>query len=665
MGAGFVRRYGSDVGVEVIQQIEGVVIIDEPPPGSINGVGSGTVFHVGEFADMGLAVAVDGAANVTTKAQPTEVFGSSDYANKFGGFDSTIGDFGDSCGNGFAALSGKKFARLIIAAINLCSSKAVRVYRQLPTCKSATNSAPVVLMQAATVVAGREFRDGANRVNIGTRFSFTALGDYAHAIDGVVAIAGYGAQPTQIFSSATANFLTARGGDPVRKGDILVIGVIGGAGALGSNANTYRVFADATVDTWLTVEMMDGSDFDWTSGTGLPYRVHESTDADSGGAYAIDDAAGYTLPARPLDATVAAAAELNPAVIPPAGTATTWDPLSGLHMMTDPATGLVYDADIQAANAVSDAKIDALYQAALDSSLADKSPRCDINIVTTARESSTIRTLRKSHVLQASAVGFGRMTIQAPELTELVVDDILADADPGVGANRDERVLYTWPGEQIFVKEAVGYAIMGSDGLTHDDGILDLPADARLASVLSNLAPERNPGQATDPIPSVMSTVLGFQRGTPELTMSEYIQFKAKGICAMRFDRTGGGYIFQSGVTTSLTSGRLNINRRRMADFLEDSLAASLSQMSKLPLTTNLKDSIVLQVAAFMDALVSENNPPAQRINGYLLDDKSGNTPVLEAKGIWRLIVKARTLATLDELVLQVSVGEDVDVTAL
>jgi hypothetical protein len=145
--------------------------------------------------------------------------------------------------------------------------------------------------------------------------------------------------------------------------------------------------------------------------------------------------------------------------------------------------------------------------------------------------------------------------------------------------------------------------------------------------------------------------------------MPDYISFKANGIASLRFDRSVGP-IFQSGITTSLTSGEKNINRRRMADFLEDSMAEQFVGFAKLPLTPSLKDTIVGEADAFLAGLLSTNNPPAQRISGYLLDDKSGNTPDLEAKGIFVLIAKVRTLATADEILLQVSAGEGVVVTA-
>ena len=146
------------------------------------------------------------------------------------------------------------------------------------------------------------------------------------------------------------------------------------------------------------------------------------------------------------------------------------------------------------------------------------------------------------------------------------------------------------------------------------------------------------------------------------LDINDYKQFRAKGICALRIDRTAGA-IFQSGITTSLTSGEKNIARRRMADFIEDSLALNLNGFSKQPLTNALKDSSVAEVDSFLNGLLSPNNPPAQRISGYLVDDVSGNTPELEAQGIFVILAKARTTPSADFILIQAHVGESVVVT--
>lgn len=661
--AGFIRRYGFFPGTEIITLIEGVIIVDLPPPGAVNGVGVGTVAVVGEFADMTYAVQVNPTTGVvSTKAQPVEIYSGQDLLDKVGGFDPTIGDTGDSDGNGFITLRNKKFSRLIVVPVNLASPNGVRFWRELATCTAADDPTPVVPISGAQVDAGREFKSGSNRVNNAARVSFTGEGEYAQGVDGAVTAAGADAA-TQTFGSASGSFLTADpDGGPVKEGAILVLGKIDGAGALGANAGTYRVQTAAVSDTQLVVEKLDGSDFDWTTGTALPYRIHPSTDADVGGNHEEGDVAGYLVPARPLDATIAAETTLAPTVVPPAAAATTWDPLSGLKMRTDPTTGLTYTAGVQAVNAVSAAAIDALYDTAIDSLLSDDLPAREVNILVVSRRSTTIRAKQKSHVLTASGQGVGRITMMSPELDTVAVGTVIGDAAPGVGSNRAERVIYCWPGAQTFVPEAVGYLMGTADGQETADGVLDTSLDCWMASVCSNLPPERNPGQASAPIPEIMAPVLGFQRGVSGLGINEYKQFRSKGVAALRIDRTAGP-IFQSGITSSLVSGEKNINRRRMADFLQDSLSQRYVQFAKQPLTDALKDAIVGETDAFLNDLLSPNNPPAQRISGYLIDDVSGNTPDLEAKGIFVVITKVRTLATADFIVLQSEVGENVVVT--
>lgn len=639
-----------------------MVIVDLPPPGAISGVGVGTACILGEFSDMRFAVDVNPITGaVTTKPQPVEIFSGQDLLDKVGGFDETIGKFGSDGGNGFVALRNKRYVRLVVVPINLASANGARLFRDLPTNISATDPTSITPVAAATVVASREFKSGSSRVRLGTRHDFTATGAFAQGVDGDVT--AIGAAVTQTFTSAGSTFLTAKDGSPVQAGDLLVLGKLGEPAALGDNAATYRVTANATLDTQLTVEKLDGASFDWTTGAALPFRLHPASDGDSGGQVNLVGAAGYILPSRPLDATIAASASLAPTLVPPAATGTTTDPLSGLTMRTDPTNGLVFTAGVQAPNAANVAAIDALYDATADSLLTEDLPARDVNILFSARHSSTIRAKLKSHVLAASGQGVGRVTCVSPELDEQDVSTILGDADPGVGSQRDERVFFTWPGARTFVPEAVGFQIEVADGTTTDDGILDTHFDAWLASNLSNLPPERNPGQAGSPVKEVFAPILGIQRGVTGLGINEYTQFRSQGIAALRIDRRVGP-IIQSGITTSQVAGQKNINRRRMADFIQDSLANALLPFAKLPLTDSLKDSEVAEVNAFMIDLQSPNNPPAQRIVGFLIDDVSGNTPDLEAKGIFVIIVKVRTLATQDFITIQTEVGENVTVTA-
>jgi len=654
--AGFIRRFGYYPGSEVITQIEGVVIVDLPPPGSINGVGVGVACVVGEFADMSYAVEVDSSGKVSTKYQPVEVYSSQDLLDKVGGFDETLGEFGKSMGNGFIEVRNKKFTRLVVLPVNLCSSYGMRVWRDLPTNKSATVATPIVPMAPVTMPAGREFKVGVQLARTCAPVSFSGNDAYHSGVDGSVTLAGAPA-PFQAFLSPTGSFLTKG----VQKGDLLVLGVVGAAGALGSDAGTYRV-KTVTDATHLSLEKLDGSNFDWVTNAALPWRLHVAADGDTGGNNALGVDAGSRIPARALVSTIIAAAPMTPTIVPPAGSATGWNVLSGLAAQAHPTSGLIYTAAVQAPNAPDAAEIDALYSAALDALLTDALPARDVNLVVAARKGSTLTNLLKSHVLTASSRGLGRNAMVSPDLTQVALSTVIGDSAPGVGAARDERVWYAWPGVRTFIPEAVDYALKGADGLTHDDGYLDVAADGWLMAVCSNLPPERNPGQPGPPGNSVMAPVLAFQRNAPTLGMPEYTQLRAKGVAAPRMDRTVGP-IFQSGITSSLTSGQKNINRRRMADYIEDSLAQRYVQFIKLPLTNELRDAVAGETYAFLNELLSPDNPPAQRINAFEIDKKNGNTPDLEAKGVYVIIVRVRTLASADFIVLQAEIGEGVTIT--
>ncbi len=664
--AGFIRRYQAFPTVDTLTLIEGAIIVDLPPPGRIDGVGVGTVCLVGEFQDMSYATKDNGAGGMSRSYRPVEVFSGKDLTDKVGGFDTTLGNIGKTGGNGFISLRNKKFSRLVVLPINLASAKGVRLFRDLPTNKSATDPSPVVPMQAGGVSAGRQFKSGAWRVLVASRVGFLDTADYRHGVDGSVVAAG----------ALASNVFTAAGGDFVNKGsvvgDILVLGVIGAAGAQGTNAATYRVVSVAAGGTQLTVEKLDGTAFTWATGGSLAWRLHTALCADS--AVGINtNAAGYSIPARPLDHFIPAATVIPPTSVPAVGTATSWDPLSGLKMKVQAANALDYSAH-QAPNAVNSSALNTEYLAALDSTISEELPAREINIVVCSRKSRGIAAKLKTHVADASAVGMGRCACVSPGLEDMgnvtyVLSEAagtVTDATFGVGASdvgRDERLIYCWPGAKTSIPEAANLIMVTADGKTTTDGVLDTPSDEWMASVLSVLPPERNPGEATSYTSKVLGNILGLQRDAPTMGMNEYIALRKAGIAALRIDKRVGP-VFQSGITTSLTSSQKNINRRRMADYIQDSWASRAIQFSKQPLTNQLKGNIVAEMTAFLDELVSETNPAAQRISGYLMDEKSGNTPDLEAKGIWVLIAKVRTLATADFLVLQTEVGEGVVVTA-
>jgi hypothetical protein len=647
----FVRRFSSMPSPAVISQIEGIVIVDLTPPTTFAGVNTGVVGLVGEFADMSYAVSVDGAGNVTTKPRPVEVSSAQDMLNKVGGFDSTLGDFGGDDGNGFVAINGKRFSRLVLCPVNLASPKGVRLWRELPLNKSETSATPKVPMAAASIPAGTTFTSGSNRAKLAKTVTFTADAAIAYGVNGQQND-NSGPAASAFFQAAGANF-QIKG---VQVGDALVLGATGGDGVPG----TYRIIS-VDSDTQIQVEALDASDFNWDAAPDLPWRIHPAAAFDTGAQNTHSEQGGYLLPARAIGpASVAAGTAMSVvSAIPNA---------AGLSMGVMPDDGVVlgglaYDADVQAENAVQSLELDALYEGCFEALLADAYPTRDISILFSARTSDAIRAAMKTHVQTASAQGRGRMAVISPPINEVDLDTVLGDAAPGVGADRDERVIYSWPGVEVSVADAQLKRIKRANGTYTTDGLLDVRADGFMASVLSNLSAERNPGQAADPVPLCLSPILGFQTGNlPDFNMSDYILFRQNGVAAIRFDRAANKS-FQSGITTSTVATEKNINRRRMADEIQDSLAAIYEKFSKLPLTNQLKDAIEGETVAYLEGLLSATNPASQRIEAYSVDSKSGNTPELNAQGIYVVVVRVRMLATADDIVLQAEVGPTVTIS--
>jgi len=665
-GAGFIRRFSYFPGTDELTAIEGVVIVDQKVPGGISGASYGVVAVVGEASDMSQTCVVNTSGEVVSSLRPAEVYGGSDLINRIGGMDSKLGKFGAEMGNLFAEVRNKAFSRLVVMPVDLirplsATQFAIRVWRDLPTNRSATDTTPIVPGSGASIPAGYEFRSGANRAYLAQAVNFTGKAPKSVGLDGTTASVVGGV--TRTITRAAGSFIT----DGVVVGDAVVVGSLTSAAGTQNGdcalASTLRVTVVDALGLIITVQKQDGSAFtdtvDWRTGAALAFRVHAASDADSGVGARVT-VAGYTVLARPGVGDIAAATDLTPFPVPTASSDTFWGPSSGLSASTHPLTGLTYDANVHADNPSTTALIRLRYGAALDALLNDDTPTNVISVVICARKDSTIQAATRLHCLNASARGLSRTTIISPTLTTLSKSVVLGSAAPGVGgtggAVRSERVIYSWPGCRTFIPELVGIVVACSDGTTTDDGVIDVTMDTWVASLFSKLPPEYNPGQAAEPVPTSFSAIIGYQRGTPTLDMNDYILFKQAGICALRMDRVVGP-LLQSGITTSLTTGETNINRRRFADYVQDSLAARYNQMAKMLGRQTLKDSLLSESDAFFNDLLSPSNPEAQRIDSYTLDDKSPNTPALAAKGIWIIKHKVTMLMTLDTIVAQSEIG--------
>jgi hypothetical protein len=655
--------------LETITQIEGVVVIDGTPPTSIQGVGSGVVCGIGECADVTYGVQVSGG-NVSTYAQPVQVVTDADLQGKIGGFDSSLGDFGDAGGNLLADLLGRRFATgLTVIPVNTAATKAVRLFRQLPIATSVSDPTPAVPVAAYTVPAGTLFQTsgGATPTRSAAAATFTADAYYA---------SGTGLNRTSWNTSAVQHTLTRTSGswydDGVLVGDVITIGYK--SVPYDAAYGTYRIVS-ITDATNIEVEKLDGAAFQSaSSGTNMPWRVSPAATAYTGTGLAAV-AAGYTIPARPMSASVSPATTL-PAFGAPTESGVTlstgWTPDVALSLVTQQGVGngLTYVAGLHAANANNSTELNAAYSAAMQALLADADPASSVNIVFCSRSSRSIASALKTVVTTRSDSGRGMVALVAPGLSCITraaatssATGSATDSSFGVAATdaagRSDRVIFNWLGVRLSLPAAVGSSIQLASGAYTTDGVIDVSPVGHCASTLSQLPPERNPGEFSDITASALSTVLGFQTSAPTLSINDYTLLKAAGVMSLRNDRTTG-FVWQSGITSSLTAGRKNIARRRMADFIQDSVAERLNLYAKRLLTQDLKDATHQEVDGFLSGLESVDQPERQRIARYSVDVVSGNTPELEAQGVFVIVGKVRTLASADDIVFNTQIGESV-----
>ena len=295
-------------------------------------------------------------------------------------------------------------------------------------------------------------------------------------------------------------------------------------------------------------------------------------------------------------------------------------------------------------------QMDVAYEAAFDASLSISDVTREVNFSISARRSPAVVRKGLDNAVFASDNGsFGRKFITRAPLG-FSIPQALAD----VGLLRSDRLFYAYPGWKVRIPEIATRGTAGGIGFTAD-GIITVGADAPLATLCCRLNPEENPGQQTNLIDDFFAVE---DVGTT-LGITAYEQFKANGIAAPRVDQTSGS-IYQSGVTSSLTSGRKTMARRKMADFIQDSLATSLVPYSKKLAIDARLAGISSQIDAFLNGLLSPSNPELQRIGAYSVDPTSGNTPEQQALGIYTWVVNVRTLSSLDAIVLQTNIGENV-----
>ncbi len=291
---------------------------------------------------------------------------------------------------------------------------------------------------------------------------------------------------------------------------------------------------------------------------------------------------------------------------------------------------------------------DVRYTLALAATLAmNRNPSKVATQLLVARRTTAVVRDARQNVLDSELRGLrGRLYIASAPLG-FSPDQALAD----VVQFRTDRLAYTYPGWLVRITEIATRGSAGGLGFT-DDGIITVRGDGPLSTLCAVLNPEENPGQAT----TLIDQFFELEDIGRSLELADYIAFKAAGIAAPIIDEDTGPE-YQSGVTSSLVSGRETLARRKMADFIQDSMASLAKPFSKKLNRRSNRDAVTVRFDSFLSGLRSLNAPELQRIENFEIDDEQGNTGDRLALGIGTWLTTVRTLSSLDAIVIRTEVG--------
>jgi len=208
----------------------------------------------------------------------------------------------------------------------------------------------------------------------------------------------------------------------------------------------------------------------------------------------------------------------------------------------------------------------------------------------------------------------------------------VASAVTDVANYRSDRIVYCFNHPYTIDPETAGEIV------THPT--------SWLAAVLSQIDVDIHPGEEdTKPFLAGI-TRLSF----PALTRSDYITLRDAGICALEND---DGFVFLSGVTTSLTPGKTEMTRRRMADYLQHSLAKGLKFNVKKKNTLSRRKAIYTAIDDFLDA-----HKKAERVvEDYSIDAERLNTATQRTQGVEKDEVRVRLIGHILHLVFETEIG--------
>lgn len=222
-----------------------------------------------------------------------------------------------------------------------------------------------------------------------------------------------------------------------------------------------------------------------------------------------------------------------------------------------------------------------------------------------------------------------------------------AVTDAALSRQTDGRCIYAYPWVQTLVN---GVNVMTS------------PA-SWLASILSQTAPSVDPASADN-----IQFTGGINALAIGLARADYITLMNGGVAAFEQDNDLGGIKIKSGVTTQIAnSSKKTVARRRMADYLSNSVGLFLKLYQNGQNSRGKRDAVKAAMLAFIkqneDAGILPKDSEVKGGKAKLVDTESLNTDADIASGYFKILYRQRIYSSMRFIVLQAEIGESVVVT--
>ena len=216
----------------------------------------------------------------------------------------------------------------------------------------------------------------------------------------------------------------------------------------------------------------------------------------------------------------------------------------------------------------------------------------------------------------------------------------LATVTADVANYRSDRIIYVYNSVNTFDRE------LGA--------LITVPPHSWLASIMSQTDIDINPGEEaskdyTGGIASIQTTAL---------SREDYITLREAGIATWERD-FDGGHLIVSAVTTDLTSGRTDITRRRMADFLQISVARRLRWFVKKKNTVANRAMMLGEIEAFSQQLQNQERV----IEEFEVVSQGLNSKASRAQGIECILWRVRLIGHMLHIVLKTEIGTTVEIS--